>query len=198
MTTFTIRFKNETKHSYHFGVYQTLPLSPGLKSVVWKSEGVPSYGSAQVNWSLNYATAVTEWERNDTVCTGKQIVPATTGNIYRCGIVEGDIPSISPEGKPGRDGQIALINDTNKQLNLGLAIDGHVVATNLVGGGEGINFVVSAQYYVACYRGITQGQLVDMGVELGPVEVKFENGITSATVTAATEDFKNVLKTSFD
>ena len=64
----------------------------------------------------------------------------------------------------------------------------------MVEGGESINFVVHAQYYVACYRGMKHGQLVDTGVELGPVEVKFENGITSVTVTAATEDHKYVLK----
>ena len=39
-------------------------------------------------------------------------------------------------------------------------------------------------YYVATYRSIQQGQLVDSGIQLGPVEVKYENGYTKAEVMA--------------
>ena len=109
MTMYMIRFKNETKYSYHFGVYQILPLSAGLKSVMWKCEAVPSYGSAQVNWSLNYATAVTEWELNDTVCTGKQIVHAVNGKTYQCGMEEGDIHQSPLKKIPGEVSQVRLL-----------------------------------------------------------------------------------------
>ena len=47
---------------------------------------------------------------------------------------------------------------------------------------------------VACYRGVEHGSLFDVDVTLGPVEVKFDKGVTSATVTATTENQKLVLK----
>ena len=39
-------------------------------------------------------------------------------------------------------------------------------------------------YYIATYCSIQQGQLVDSGIQLGPVEVKYENGYTKAEVMA--------------
>ena len=35
---------------------------------------------------------------------------------------------------------------------------------------------VHPTHYVACYRNIVLGQLVDEGVVIGPVEVKYEGG----------------------
>ena len=44
---------------------------------------------------------------------------------------------------------------------------------------------IANTYYVACYRNIVLGQLVDEAVVIGPVEVKYEGGNNSAKVVAS-------------
>ena len=80
--------------------------------------------------------------------------------------------------------QIKLKNETSQKLDLGFTVDNSLMAVQSVHGGEGINFVVHPTYHVATYRSIQQGQLVDSGIQLGPVEVKCENGYTKAEVMA--------------
>ena len=79
--------------------------------------------------------------------------------------------------------QIKLVNETSQKLDLGFTVDNSLMAVQSVHGGEGINFVVHPTYYVATYRSIQQGQLVDSGIQLGPVELEV-NGYTKAEVMA--------------
>ena len=48
------------------------------------------------------------------------------------------------------------------------------------------NNLPSAPYLlVACYRNIILGQMVDEGVAIGPVELKYEDGVHQMTVEAS-------------
>ena len=188
-TVYNIKCINNTKESYFFGVYQEFPESPGLKSVAWQVRGVPPAGSipstSDITWTMTYGVSVANWDPNGKTYTGQQIVNAQLGKVYEVKMTELAIPTINPIPVGNTDPeQIELKNETSQKLDLGFTVDNSLMAVQSVHGGEGINFVVHPTYYVATYRSIQQGQLVDSGIQLGPVEVKYENGYTKAEVLA--------------
>ena len=96
------------------------------------------------------------------------------GKSYEVKSVDG-IPNInsSPTGKTASD-QIVLVNSTTPAMpvTMGFTLSGNiVVAEQDVGKGQRTTYRVHPQYYMACYRNIVLGQLVDEGVAIGPVLV---------------------------
>ena len=117
---------------------------------------------------------------------------ATTWMVFQaCNNLDG-VPSI--ESKPvgvGSADQIILKNETGPPavtLSMGFTVSNNIIAVeDNVGGGQETIYRVHPTYYVACYRSIKLGQLVDAGIVIGPVEVKYEGGARKAKV-AATKD----------
>ena len=122
--------------------------------------------------------------------TGIQFAPAHLGNNYKIISLDG-IPSISttPTGT-GNPDQIILKNSTGPpatKLSVGFTLNNKVVVVeNNVGGLQKTLFHVHPTYYVACYRNIVPGQLVDEGVVIGPIEVRYD-----AFHAAVVEAFKD-------
>ncbi len=190
---------NSTDKGNHFGVYQTYPNSPGLKSVAWKVRGVPPKGqipsTADIDWTLKYGVSIAKWEPNGKTYTGQQIANAELGKAYQVVMTEGDIPTIVQIPDKGTEaGLIQFKNNTNEPLDMGFTMDGSLISVQNVDGGATINFEVHPVYYVACYRNIREGQLVDSDIEIGPVEVKYEDGYTKCSVEAAVQAGKQILK----
>ena len=185
--------KNATDQPWHFGVYQKNPASPGLSSVAWQVRGVPpkqgdTPASAQVNWNMSYGLCIADFDQDERTFTGSQMAPANLGNKYKVESLDG-IPSISttPTGTGSPD-QITLKNTTAPvtPLTMGFTLGGNIIAVEkAVGGAQETIYRVHPTYYVACYRNIVLGQLVDEGVVIGPVEVKYEGGANKATVQAS-------------
>ncbi len=192
--SYRITCVNSSDKSYHFGVYQAFPNSPGLRSVAWKVRGVPPKGlvpsTADIDWTLTYGVSIAKWEPNGKAYTGQQIANAVLGKVYRVVMTEGDIPAIDPTPRGNTsEGVIQFKNNTDKPLAMGFTVDGSLITGSVqdVAGGESINFDVHPcpVYYVACYRSIEEGQVVDSGIEIGPVQVKYEEGNTKCSVEAA-------------
>ena len=187
-TRYIIDCANSTDKSYYFCVYQTFPRSPGLRSVAWQVRGIPPKGqapsTADVEWDMVYGVSILNWHKY----TGEQIVTAQLGKTYEVVMIEGTIPAINPIpilSTETDSGLIGFKNNTNKPLDMGFTIDGSLIAVQNVCGGETIFFDVHPTYYVACYRSLQKGQLVDSVVALSPVEVKYEDGYTYCEVEAA-------------
>lgn len=188
-TSYNIKCINSTDKSYFFAVYQTFPNSPGLRSVAWEIRGVPPKGqlpsTSDIDWTLIYGVSIASWDRNGQTYTGQQIVDAEIGNTYHVEMTEGVIPAIDPIPKGNfTPGLIKFKNNTSQVLDMGFTINGSLVAVQSVSGGETINFDVHPSYYVACYRSIQRGQLVDSGIEIGPVKVEYPMGYTKCEVEA--------------
>ena len=157
--------------------------------------GVPSHGKANATWNMTFGTAITEFDPNGKNWTGQQIQNAHLGNKYQINMVEGDIPSINPNPvSSAGDGIILLTNATNRSLNVGFALDQSLLAVQEVHGGETSEYYVHPTYYIAVYRNIKKGSMVDSGVVIGPVQLKFADGYTSYSVEAAIDDGQYVLK----
>ena len=192
-TNYQIKCLNSTDKSYFFGVYQTFPQSPGLRSVAWQVRGLPPKGdfpsTADIDWSLSYGVSIADWDKDGKTYTGQQIVDAELGKSYQVKMTQGTIPAIdrNPTGSTS-PGIINFTNTTPKVLNMGFTIAGNLVAVQSVSGGETIMFDVHPTYYVACYRNIKRGQLVDSGIELKPVKVEYQDEYTKCKVEAAIVD----------
>jgi hypothetical protein len=194
-TTYNVRFLNNTEEAYHFAIYQAHPKAPGLKSVAFEVRRVPPNGKANATWDMTFGTAIADFDRNGEAWTGLQTRNAQLNKAYEVKLVDGDIPSITPSPVGSTDGGIILLkNATNRKLNVGFTIGGSLVGVQEVHGGETSEYYVHPTYYVAVYRNIKKGSMVDSGVVIGPVELKFADGYTSYSVEAAIDGGQYVLK----
>ena len=185
--------ENGTDQPWHFGVYQKSPSSPGLTSVAWQVRGIPPQSgsvpsSAEVTWTLDYGLCIANFDKDGRKYTGTQFAPAYLGNVYKVTTLD-EIPSIvSNPIATGSSDQIVLKNNTGPNataLTMGFTVDNNIVVVeDNVGGEQETFYRVHPEYYVACYRNIVLGQLVDEAVVIGPVEVKYEDGEKSMKVKA--------------
>ena len=185
-TMYQVELVNSTSQPYHFAIYQKYPDSPGLQSVAWQIERLGHGAQETVCWKMQYSVAITDWDEINNAYKGKQLVPAELKKTYEVKYADGDIPDISdsPTGDVSM-GHIKLTNNTKENMKLGFGVDGKlIVIQDKVRPGESSEFYVHPTYYVACYHSIKYGQLVDAGVQLDPVELRFEDGYTAYKVEA--------------
>ena len=70
-------------------------------------------------------------------------------------------------------------------LTMGFTVSNNLIAVEKeVGGQQSTIFRVHPSYYVACYRNIVLGQLVDEGVTIGPFELEYKGGVHKHTIQA--------------
>ena len=190
---YSILCLNNTDENYYFAVYQDFPMSPGLKSLAWQVRRLPKKGSRPshnlISWTLRYGISIANWDTNEDKFTGDQMQDADLGKKYQV-VSVGEFPNIDPNPiGSSKQGQITFVNNTKGQnaevLDMGFTVGGNIVACqNGVHPNEGVLFDVHPTYYVALYRNKVLGQLVDSGIVLGPVEVKFDEGVTKMKVEA--------------
>ena len=188
-TMYQVELVNSTSQPYHFAIYQKYPDSPGLQSVAWQIERLGHGAQETVSWKMQYSVAITDWDEMNNAYKGKQLVPAELKKTYEVKYADGDIPDISdsPTGDAPA-GHVKLANNTKESMNLGFGVGGKlIVIQDKVHPGESSEFYVHPTYYIACYRSIKHGQLVDAGVQLGPVELTFADGYTAYKVEAITD-----------
>ena len=189
---YQIKCVNSTDKSYFFGVYQTFPQSPGLRSVAWQVRGVPPKGqvssTSDIDWSMLYGVSIADWDKDGKTYTGRQIVTAELGKAYEVQMTQDTIPTVNPNSIGSTSpGLINFKNSTSTVLDMGFTIGGGLVAVQSVAGGETIIFDVHPTYYVACFRNIRKGQLVDSGIVLTPVKVQYPHGYTKCEVVASND-----------
>lgn len=197
MATFRINFFNNTDVAMHFCVYQQIPDYPGLKSVAWKVRRLPPRGNGKVAFTLTFGTALAEWDVDESAWVAQQLRPAELGKKYNAKFEQTDIPSI--EGTPAEDtdapDKIAVVNTTNKPLDIGFTLDGDLLLVDrAVPGGCTAFFKVHPTYYIAVYHGISEGRMADTGIQLGPVRLRFTDGYTSADVEVTDDNGRLALK----
>ena len=191
---YEMKFENATDQPWHFAVYQKYPTSPGLSSVAWQVRGLPPQktGSpapgATVSWTMSYGVSIADFDMDQQKFTGNQFAPANLGNEYQIKSSDG-IPDIqsTPTGTTASD-QIVLTNNTSSPVTpvtVGFTVSNNLIAAEQeVGGQQSTTFRVHPSYYVACYRNISLGQLVDQGVSIGPLMVEYTGGAHTHTIQA--------------
>ena len=184
-----------TDSAWHFGVYQKPPGSPGLTSVAWMVAPVPASGQGSGQFTLTYGTALSHRVGDEWDISEKR--PAEMGKQYHVVFKSSNIPSIDPNpiGPAGEPNQIMLANNTNVSLGLGFTLSGDLlVVQGDVKGNEAAQFNVHPTYFIALFRSIKKGQMVDSAIVIGPVVLQYKDGYTSAEVSVVIEDGKTVLQ----
>jgi hypothetical protein len=188
-TKFRVHFDNKTDMVLYFVIYEK------EASVAFQVCGVPPAATADATWKMNFGTALTHFDQDDSRWTGQPIRDAELGQQYKIEPLNGGIPSINPSPVgPATDGSIQLKNTCNRDLNVGFTIDGSLVVVQDLLASDTITYRVQPTYCVAVYHNIKKGSLVDSGVFLGPVKLEFVDGWTMYTVKAIKDGDDYILK----
>ena len=140
------------------------------------------------------------------ICFQVTIASKSSGDIYVGGVtlnaregysyeavMVGGYVQIS-EGGQTNPGYITFKNATSTIQNLGLNIDGDLVALQeKVAGGVTAHFQITPTYYLSLFSNIIMGSLVSSDQGIGPVEIKFPEGKNIAEVDAVNENGRDQL-----
>lgn len=187
-TIYNIDFVNDTPNTWTFSVYQTLPASPGLKSVSWKQTTVPKGGESGVEWTINYLVAVLNYKQTG----GKGVYKASQKLATELGqawdaVFEDGAQQLAEAGKADK-GQVIINNKSGELADLGIGVDGDVALVQpAVYSTASALFEVEPTYWVAIYKDIVKGEVISGAQVAGPLQVKFLNGATSLTYRAWVE-----------
>ncbi len=181
-TDYSIDFINDTPSTWTFSVYQTLPASPGLKSVSWKQTTVPKGGESGVQWSIEYLVAILNYKQTN----GKGVYKASQKLGTQLGAawnaVYQDGTQQLAEAGNASPGQVIINNKSGQLADLGIGMDGDVALVQpAVFSGAAANFEVEPTYWVAMYKDIVKGEVISGAQFAGPLKVKFLNGATTLT-----------------
>ena len=189
-TIYKLTLQNLTERAWHFGVFQHCP---GLTSVAWKVCGLPPALSEEpstdvVKWRVDFGVCILRHDSDKQKYVKKQFKPADLNNVYEVISIE-DIPSIStdPPKMSKTEHDVIMIKNCMgppaKTLSVGFTVNSDIIAIdNRLDGHQGATFKTSNSYQVACFHNLAPGHLVNEGIALGPVEVKYDDGVTKATV----------------
>ncbi|WP_315730785.1 MULTISPECIES: hypothetical protein [unclassified Bradyrhizobium] len=184
-TTYTIDFQNNTPDTWTLSVYQTLPASPGLKSLSWKQTTVPKSGESGVQWNINYLVGVANYKQSGGkgVYKASQKLGTQLGQKWACRFESGAQQLFEDGG--ANPGQVLIQNKSGELANLGIGMDGDLaLVQSNVYSGNGAQFEVAPVYWVALYKDVVQGEVISGNQVHGPLQVVFPGGVTQLTYEA--------------
>lgn len=188
-TIYTLDFINDTPDTWVFSVYQTLPDSPGLKSLSWKQTTIPRGGESGVEWTIDYLVSILNYRQigGKGVYRAAQKLGTSLGQAWDA-VFQAGTQQLLEAGNAPTKGQVVINNKSGELADLGIGMDGDVALVQPgVYSGAGANFEVEPTYWVAMYKDIVKGEVISGAQVAGPIKVKFLNGATSITYRAWTE-----------
>ncbi len=186
---YSIDFTNDTNDTWTFAVYQTLPSSPGLKSLSWKQTTVPRGGESGVQWTIEYLVAVLKYQQagGKGVYKSSQKLGTSLGDAWEV-VYKSGAQQLAEAGSAPTKGQVTVANKSGQLADIGIGMDGDVALVQpQVFSGAGANFEVEPTYWVAMYKDIVKGEVISGAQVAGPIKVKFFNGATAIAYRAWTE-----------
>ena len=189
---FSLHCLNKTPQSWIFGIYinQMEAEHAGLDGIPWKQVYVAGpTGEQIISWTTTYEVCVVKPNPDDpkhyypTVC-----IPATPGQFYEAytdhqGAINLRHRASAPVDKKTSAEEIFNIyNKATKSLNLGIMMDGALIAFNFTKPGLQSQYLVHPRrYYIGCFTTLEP----DSGnTSLIPVPCIFPQGKNNATVCA--------------
>lgn len=177
-------------------VYQKRP--EAKTAVAWKVSNLPPQKPAITTITLSYGIAIIKWNEESRKWIIKKSRNVQLGGMYQVSgsatepVIDAH-PIESPDITVPGD-QVSIRNNTHAVLDLGFTADGDLLATTTADGGVIADFHTQTGFSIAVYDSIIKGQLVDGGAKLGPVELEFTDGFTSAEVEITNYAGKLILK----
>lgn len=188
MTTkkFTFKATNDTTQGWDFVLYQQ-----SSKTIAWRvlslSRPQTSPTCGIIPWTWSYQVTVPQSNDAPNVFIGGITQDAQVGHKYELVEEEGFL-QINDLGKE-EDGYISFKNSCNKVQNLGLMLDGSLVAMQYqVHGAVTAQFKIIPEYYCGLYTNLAQGDFVPSDSPVKPVQILFPNGMNHASLSAEIKD----------
>lgn len=191
-----LKAKNSTSQGWHFALYQKQPKEMGLKDMYWKvlslSKPQPNPTTGIIPWTLNFEVTIPQKQESDIYYVGGVSMSAKEGYKYEAVMEQGYI-QIKEVGH-GNPGYIHFKNSTHAPQALGLSMGGSLLAMQKeVAGGVTAQFEITPTYYLGLFTNVQEGAFVSSDAAVGPVTIKFLQGMTTASVEAKIEDQQDVL-----
>ncbi|MCU1349757.1 MAG: hypothetical protein JWO56_2787, partial [Acidobacteria bacterium] len=199
MPTYFVDFQNNTDRVWTMAVYQTLPNSTGLDSVSWLQASAAKGGNTGVQFDITYNVALANYSQANGrgVYKASQNLPAELGSAWEV-VIEAGVQQLKPAGQSNLPQQILITNNSNKAANPGIGMSGSAsVYKNNVNGGAAAQFQVTPSYYVGLFNDVKKGEVIASNVIVGPKNIKYPSGETSATVTADLDGSTLVLRIDY-
>ncbi|CCE10147.1 hypothetical protein BRAS3843_40005 [Bradyrhizobium sp. STM 3843] len=184
-TTYSVDFENRTPDTWTMSIYQTLPTSPGLKSLSWKQTTVPKNGESGVEWSISYLVGIANYKQigGKGVYKASQKLGTQLGQKWACRFQDG-AQQLFEDGS-ANPGQVLIQNKSGDLANLGIGMDGDLaLVQSNVYSGNSAQFEVAPVYWVALYKDVVQGEVISGNQVHGPLQVVFPGGVTHLTYEA--------------
>jgi len=186
MPDYRVNFVNQTSAIWTMAVYQTLPSSVGLDSVAWKQSTAPQGGRTGVQWTTIFNVALADYEQLGGlgVYVASQLLTTLLGKRWEV-VFEQNVQHLKPAEGSVEPDQVLILNKSGYLANIGIGMDGSgsVFKRDVVSRGNA-QFKVTPTYWVALFNQVTLGEVISGNVIVGPLEVKYPSGMTSATLTA--------------
>lgn len=186
-TDYYIDIENQTKDTWTFAVYQELPNSVGLDSVSWKQTTVPTHGYSGVAWSIDYNVVVANYKQTGGIGVYKasQTLAAELGSVWDC-VYKDNVQQLVRSGGTAPGDHIQINNLSNLPANLGIGMSGQgsVFQRDVVGTGRA-QFKVTPTYYLGLFQKVQLGEVISTNIAVGPMQIKFPDGMNCATVKAS-------------
>ena len=198
-TYYTINFENHlTQNGYYFVTYQNQTMASPSQSIAWMTVGIPYMQSdpskGKIIWSMDYGvTVVEQQEYTESYHLGSVTYPAKLGMIYQVNSVDG-LPQFVENGPSDYPQNIAIINNTTEELNLGVTLGGNLLVTQSASGGVLASFNMSSTTYkvgVTSLKPTEDTVFTDnSSVITPPATVEFPEGLNAALVSLEIIDNK--------
>jgi rhizosphere induced protein len=187
-TIYSIDFQNSTPDTWTLSVYQTLPSSPGLKSVSWKQTTVPKSGESGVQWNISYLVGIANYKQQGGkgVYKASQKLSTQLGSKWACRFLD-NTQQLFENGSMAA-GQVVIENQSGDFANLGIGMDGDLALVQSdVYSGNSAQFEVTPTYWVALYKDVVQGGVISSNQIHGPIQAVFPSGVTRLTHEASVD-----------
>jgi rhizosphere induced protein len=188
-TIYSVDFQNSTPDTWTLSVYQTLPSSPGLKSVSWKQTTVPKNGESGVQWDISYLVGIANYKQQGGkgVYKASQKLSTQLGSKWACRFLD-NTQQLFEIGSTAA-GQVVIENQSGDFANLGIGMDGDLALVQSdVYSGNSAQFEVTPTYWVALYKDVVQGEVISGNQIHGPIKTVFPSGVTQLTYEAYVDE----------
>ena len=188
MAVYKVNLKNLTTQSgYYFVLYQN-QVQP-TKSIAWMTVGIPAMqtgpSTGLLLWKMDYEVQVVEESGySDVYHLGSVSYGAQLGLVYQVDLIAG-FPQFELLQNTGTTGYIEIVNNTDLQLNLGVALGGNLIATQLTYGGvrASFNMTSSSTYQLGITTKRPFGEFSDKKSVIAPISLNFPNRMDVASVS---------------
>lgn len=199
MATYYVDFQNNTDRVWTMAVYQTLPQSTGLDSVSWLQASAAQGGNTGVQFDLTYNVALANYSQDGGrgVYKASQTLGADLGTAWEI-VMEDGVQQLKAAGQADLPQQILIRNTSNKIANPGIGMSGSgSVFKRNVNSGAAAQFQVTPSYYVGLFNDVKKGEVISSNVIVGPKNIKYPSGETTATVTADLDGSNIILRIDY-